>query len=84
VYPREIEAGLESEYRRDIAEWFDGVMTSRKLLTLTDGMTEDSWFKIAVRRDLKRLQEEAEAEEIRAVQDRITSQLFRKKKAVSS
>lgn len=43
-YAREIEADLARFYRIDIRDWFDGSMESRRLLTLLDGLPDDSSF----------------------------------------
>lgn len=60
LFPREIESDLSLYHRRDIGEWFEGRMSSRKLLTLLDGLPSDSWYKISVEAFLKEYAEEQE------------------------
>ena len=45
VFSREIEADLLRFYRIDIRDWFSGVMDSRRLISLLDGLPDDSSFK---------------------------------------
>jgi hypothetical protein len=45
VYCREIEADLLRFYNQDIRDWYLGSIDSRRLLTLLDGLPEESSFK---------------------------------------
>jgi len=42
---REIESDLLRFYRLDIQDWFSGVMDSRRLIALLDGLPDQSMFK---------------------------------------
>lgn len=44
-FAREIEADLLRYYRIDIRDWFTGDMDSRRLLSLLDGLPDESTFK---------------------------------------
>lgn len=44
-FAREIDADLLRFYQRDVCEWFDGRMGSRRLLNLLDGLPDESMFK---------------------------------------
>jgi hypothetical protein len=44
-YGRELEADLQRYYHVNIADWLHGDMSSRRLLTLIDGLPEESLFK---------------------------------------
>jgi hypothetical protein len=46
VYCREIESDLLRFYNVDIRDWYRGDMDSRRLLTLLDGLPNDSSFKL--------------------------------------
>jgi hypothetical protein len=44
-WPHQIEADLARYYHLDIADWHQGVMTSRRLLALLGQLPDDSAFK---------------------------------------
>ena len=44
-YSREIEADLARYYQIDIRDWYLGVVDSRRVLTLLDGLPDESSFK---------------------------------------
>jgi hypothetical protein len=45
LFSREIEADLLRFYRVDVRDWFSGVMDSRLLISLLDGLPDESSFK---------------------------------------
>jgi len=45
LWPREIEADFQREYRLDIADWWSGRLTSRRALVLLDQLSENSGYK---------------------------------------
>lgn len=45
LWPREIEADLQREYHLDIADWWTGRLTSRRLLVLVAELSENSSYK---------------------------------------
>ena len=49
-FPHEIEADLAAVYNVDIADWHCGVLSSRRLLVLLEGLPDDARFNVA-RRD---------------------------------
>lgn len=51
LWPREIEADLQREYHVDIAEWWRGEVTSRRVLVLLDQLSESSGYKREYERD---------------------------------
>lgn len=51
LWPREIEADLQRYYRLDIADWHDGVVTSRRVLVLLDQLPDESRYKTEYERD---------------------------------
>lgn len=50
-WPKQIEADLQREYRIDIADWYRGDMSSRRLLVLLDELSENSGYKREFERD---------------------------------
>lgn len=61
LFPREIEAGLETYYPgREIGQWHTGEISSRKLLVLVDGFPSDSWYRMRAERWVKDMKEEEE------------------------
>jgi len=44
-FSREIEADLLRFYHLDVRDWFSGVMDSRRLISLLDGLPDESSFK---------------------------------------
>lgn len=75
LFSREIESDLSIYHRRDIGEWFTGEMSSRKLLVLTDGLPDESWFKMSVRAFLKKTEEDEKKQERKSVSSLIFAQL---------
>ena len=45
LWPREIEADLQREYRINIADWHTGRLSSRRILVLLDQLSENSGYK---------------------------------------
>ena len=45
LWPREIEADLQREYRINVADWHTGVVSSRRVLVLLAELSEESSFK---------------------------------------
>ena len=60
LFAKEIESDLSLYHQRDIGDWHEGRMSSRKLLVLTDGLEHDSWYKVSGRMLLERMKEEEE------------------------
>lgn len=83
LFPREIEAGLQAEYGIDIGDWHEGRMSSRRLMTLTDGLSSDSWFKHAAAQFIEELKEEEELRPKRNVHSLIRAQLYGQKMEVT-
>lgn len=50
-WPNQIESDLQRYYQLDIADWHRGDMTSRRLLSLLDGLPDDSAYKTEFERD---------------------------------
>lgn len=53
-------------------------MSSRELLELLDGLTEESWYKVAVRRDIQKYKDDQERERTERHRNRMMSGLYRK------
>jgi hypothetical protein len=75
LFPREIEHDLSYYHDRDIADWHEGRMSSRKLLVLTDGLPDDSWYKLSVQALIKRMAEDKERARRSEVKNLIFAQL---------
>lgn len=60
LFPREIEADLSLYHHIDIGDWHEGRVSSRKLITLLDGLPSDSWYKLSVEAFVKDVKEEEE------------------------
>lgn len=60
LFSREIESDLSLYHHIDIGDWHEGRISSRKLLVLTDGLPEDSWYKTSGRVLMERMREEEE------------------------
>lgn len=75
VFPREIESGLEIYCNRDIGDWHTGKMSSRKLLTLLDGLPNDSWYKLSLAQFIEECKAELERAHSRDVSALIRAQL---------
>lgn len=69
LYARPIESDLESHcHGRTIEQWHRGEMSSRKLLTLTDGLPHDSWMVTQLRIDLEEAEAARKKRELRMIQ----------------
>ena len=44
-WPTQIEADLQREYHIDLADWHRGAITSRRVLVLLEGLTENSRYR---------------------------------------
>lgn len=60
LFPREIEHDLSLYHNRDIGDWHEGRMTSRKLLVLLDGLPDDSWYKLSARALIQKVKDDKE------------------------
>lgn len=60
LFPREIESDLSLYHRIDIGDWHEGKVSSRKLLTLLDGLPYESWYKLSVQKFIEDMAEEEE------------------------
>ena len=60
LFAKEIESDLSIYHHRDISDWHNGGMSSRKLLILTDGLPDESWYKVSGRALMERMREEEE------------------------
>lgn len=60
VFPREAEADLSLYHHIDIGDWHNGKVSSRKLLTLLDGLTPDSWYKQSAAKFVEEVKDEKE------------------------
>lgn len=72
LFPREIEADLNLHHRIDVGDWHEGRVSSRRVLTLLDGLPSDTWYKLSVQRFLEWMREEEE----RRYRNEIKSQIF--------
>ncbi len=75
VFPREIESNLALYYQIDIGDWFEGKVSSRKLLTLLDGLPAESWYKQSTERFVNEMREEQKNRFSRDVKGLIFAQL---------
>ncbi|AKF14375.1 tail assembly chaperone [Mycobacterium phage Phayonce] len=61
LYPKQIESAIPAAYPgRHIREWHQGLMSSRELIVLLEGLAPDSWFKTALFADLHRMRNESD------------------------
>lgn len=63
--------------------WHRGEMSSREFLVLTDGMPEDSWYRVSGRLLMDRLREEEEQRYADGVRTMMFAQLHGQKMGVS-
>lgn len=76
TFPREIEADLAREYGIDIGDWFEGRLSSRRFIVLTDGLLPDqSWYKQALAKYMEQSRLIAEDEVTNQVGSLIFAQL---------
>ena len=75
LFPREIENDLSLYHHRDIGEWFEGTLSSRKLLTYLDGLPNDSWYKLRVLEYMEEVRAANERAHARDVHGLIFAQL---------
>lgn len=64
LFPREIECDLSLHHHVDIGDWHRGVLSSRRLLTLLDGLPTDCWYKLSLQKYWDDLQEESHQAEV--------------------
>ena len=79
LFPREIEHDLSLYHDRDIGDWHEGRMTSRKLLVLLDGLPDDSWYKLSARAMIERVKKDAERAHKAEIKSLIHGQLYGQK-----
>lgn len=60
LFAREIECDLSIYHRLDIGEWHEGRVSSRKVITLLDGLTNDCWYKLSLQRYIAEYKDEQE------------------------
>lgn len=60
LFAREIECDLSIYHRLDIGDWHEGRVSSRKVLTLLDGLPNDCWYKISVQQYIAEFTDEQE------------------------
>lgn len=78
-YPKALETGFRSHYSNtNIGDWHTGVMSSRELIALAEGLPDDSWFKCQLRADIEQAEEEAANEAAVKARSRMLSSLYRK------
>lgn len=77
LFPREIECGLRAHYSGvSIGMWHVGEMSSREFMVLTDGMPDDSWYKLSAHSLVERVKEDEERSYRMDVQRLIRAQLM--------
>lgn len=60
LFAREIECDLSLYHHRDIGDWHEGRLSSRKLLNLLDGLPNDCWYKLSVQQYIAEARDELE------------------------
>ncbi len=83
LFPREIECDLSLYHHIDIAEWHAGILSSRKLLALLDGLPDESWYKLSVARFIQEMEDEQEDAVVTDIRSLIFAQLHGQKIEVS-
>lgn len=75
MFPREIECDLSLYHQRDIGDWHEGRLSSRKLLTLLDGLPSDCWYKLSTAAFVEEFKDEQEHQYSSSVGSLIFAQL---------
>lgn len=75
IFPREIESDLSLYHHIDIGDWHEGRLSSRKAITLLDGLPNDSWYKLSVAMFAEEVKEETERAYGNEVRGHIWAQL---------
>jgi hypothetical protein len=79
LFAKEVESDLSQYHNRDIEDWHTGKMSSRKLLVLTDGLPDESWYKVSGRALMERMKQEEELKYANDVRRMMHAQLHGQK-----
>jgi hypothetical protein len=82
LFARQIEADLSLYHHLDFGEWHVGNVSSRKVMTLLDGLPNESWYKLSVHEFIEEMHELEVQSEISEVRRLMLAQLHGQKMEV--
>ncbi len=84
LFPRQIESDLSLYHHIDFGKWHVGEITSRKAMTLLDGLPNESWYKLSVAEFLEEMQELEEQSDVSEVRRLMLAQLHGQKMEIAN
>lgn len=84
LFARQIESDLSLYHHLDFGKWHVGEITSRRVMTLLDGLPNESWYKLSVHEFIEEMQELQVQSEVDEVRRLMLAQMHGQKMEVSN